>query len=115
LEKWGHSLDKIVALASQLKEVRKADLKLGDLVYVKTLNSVYAITVLGPACYRVVGGWFDKHGLSPLTTPINGCTWGGSSIKTDVVAACGLCLEFGNGVVTSPIQKIILIPSENRN
>lgn len=113
--KLGHSLDNIVALASQLEAVRKADLKSGDLLYVKTLNSVYTITVLGQAGYQVIGGWFDKHGLSPLTVHINGCTWGGSAIKVDIVAACGLCLEFSNGVVTSPIQKIILIPSENRN
>ncbi|MDZ7264241.1 MAG: hypothetical protein ONB16_06620 [candidate division KSB1 bacterium] len=115
MSRLGHSLNNILSLAAQLKEVRKADLKSGDLLFIKTQNSIYAITVLGQASYRVVGGWFDKHGLSPLTVHINGCTWGGSIIKVDIVAACGLCLEFSNGVVTSPIQKIIFIPSESLN
>ncbi len=47
----------------------------------------------------------DKEGLSPLRTTINGCTWGGSAIKVDIVAACGLHLEFGNRVVTSRIKE----------
>ena len=26
--------------------------------------------------YVITGGWVDKEGLSPMTTNINGCTWG---------------------------------------
>jgi hypothetical protein len=36
-------------------------------------------------------------------------------IKVDVVAACGLCLEFGNHVVTSPVQKIFFYPKGTLN
>jgi hypothetical protein len=44
---------------------------------------------------------------------IAGCTWGGSAIKIDIVAACGLCLEFTNRLTTSPIQKIFLFRQQN--
>jgi hypothetical protein len=60
--------------------------------------------------YSVSGGWFDKKGLSPMTTGIAGCTWRGTAIKVDIVAACGLSLEFGNRLITSTIQKVILLP-----
>ena len=50
-----------------------------------------------------------------MTVKINGCTWGGSAIKIDIVAAAGLCLEFGNKVRTSPIQKIALFPKGSIN
>jgi hypothetical protein len=38
-----------------------------------------------------------------VITTIRGCTWGGSAIATDLLAASGLFLEFGNGVVTTAI------------
>ena len=65
--------------------------------------------------YRVSGGWFDKNNLAPVKTTIHGCTWGGSIIKTDIIAACGLHLEFGNKVVTSKIKKIFHIPNYRKN
>ncbi|MDA2938136.1 hypothetical protein MYX75_07740, partial [Acidobacteria bacterium AH-259-A15] len=71
--------------------------------------STYSIHVLEDGFYSVSGGWFDRKGLSPLRTTITGCTWGGSAIKIDIVAACGLHLEFGNQVVTSTIRKVCLI------
>ena len=60
----------------------------------------------------VSGGWFDHEGLSPFKTSINGCTWGGRAIKVDVVAACGLFLEFGNQLITSRIQKVDVVRYE---
>jgi hypothetical protein len=60
--------------------------------------------------YDVSGGWFDKNNLARTKTTIHGCTWGGSIIKSDIIAACGLHLEFGNRVVTSKIEKIFHIP-----
>jgi len=59
--------------------------------------------------YLISGGWVDLQGDSPMKTTIAGCTWGGSAIKEDNVAACGLHLEFGIGVVTSTIQKVSVI------
>ena len=43
-----------------------------------------------------------------------GCTWGGSAIKEDIVAARGLFLEFGNHVITTRIQNVRVIPREQQ-
>ena len=103
------TLGAIVEHADRLREVRKAELYYGDWVLVTTVYSTYSIHVLEDGFYSISGGWFDRKGLSPLKTTITGCTWGGSAIKVDIVAACGLHLEFGNGVVTSAIRKVDLI------
>jgi hypothetical protein len=115
MKQLGHNLAAIVEQSQQLKQVRKADLHYGDWVIVQTLNSVYWIRVLEEGFYMVSGGWFDQQGLSPLKTTIAGCTWGGSIIKIDIVAACGLSLEFGNRVVTSTIQKIFVVSNGGEN
>jgi len=115
LPRAAHSLDTIIESANKLSAVKKSDLHAGDRVYVKTLNSHYALSVVGNGTYRVSGGWFDRKGLSPAIVTVAGCTWGGSVIKVDVVAACGLSLEFGNRLVTSPVQKIFLLPHASQN
>ena len=112
---YGQSLSSIVEQTKNLNQVRKADLQLGDWVFVKTLNSVYSIRVVGGGLYLVSGGWFDRKCLSPVKTTISGCTWGGSVIKLDVVAACGLCLEFGNRLGTTRIQRIFVLRGTNFN
>ena len=66
------------------------------------------------ATYSISGGWFDSQGLSPARLSIAGCTWGGSVIKQDIVAACGLRLEFGNRVVTTRIREVRVVRSEER-
>jgi hypothetical protein len=91
------------------RPVQKSELRPGDRVMVATENSVYCISVLGDSTYSVWGGWFDRQGLSPVRLSIAGCTWGGSVIKHDIVAARGLRLEFGNRVVTSRIREIRVI------
>ncbi len=108
------TLEARVEQSSQLEFIRKRDLQCGDWVLVTTRNSIYAICVLGDGLYSVSGGWFDRHGMSPLKITINGCTWGGSAIKHDVVAACGLFLEFGNHVMTTRIQQVRVIPAGAR-
>jgi len=111
----GPSLSKILEHAGKLSQVKKTDLHFGDLVIVNTHNSKYKIRVVGKDLYQVSGGWFESNGVSPLKTSITGCTWGGSIIKMDIVAACGLCMEFGNRVVTSAICNIVVIPFNSRN
>ena len=115
MSKLGQSLNKIVDSAIHLKQVRKTGLRFGDMVIINTRNSVYSLRTLSDGSFLVCGGWFDKKGLSPMKTTVRGCTWGGSIIKMDVVAACGLCLEFGNRVVTSPIKEVSVIPEEREN
>ena len=63
----------------------------------------------------VMGGWFDQRKLSPTEMEIRGCTWGGSIIKTDIIAACGLHLEYCNGICTSEIQKVVVWRGKAQN
>jgi len=103
------TLGAIVNRIERMEMVRKADLALGDQILVTTRNSTYSIHVLQEGLYSVSGGWFDQNGLSPSKIGINGCTFGGRAIKWDIVAACGLHLEFGNQVVTSRILEFQVI------
>ena len=100
------SLDVLARQAEGMQGVRRPDLGCGDGVIVTTRNSSYVIICLGNGLFRVSGGWFDRKGASPTVTTINGCTWGGSAIKSDLIAGPGLFLEFGNHVVTTRIQKV---------
>ncbi|MEX0736775.1 MAG: hypothetical protein WD182_04985 [Bacteroidota bacterium] len=101
-----YSLHRLTQLADQLRQVRKSDLHAGDWVIVKTEHSTYRVHVLKNGKYRVSGGWFDRKFTVPVEIGIVGCTWGGSAVKIDIVAACGLRLEFGNKVKTSAIREI---------
>jgi hypothetical protein len=105
----GVSLESQIRAANHLHQVRKTDLRPGDWILVKTLRSTYCIKVKRSGRYEVSGGWFDQKGLSPTELGIAGCTWGGSVIKIDIIAACGLRLEFANRLVTSPIQRIVVV------
>ena len=96
----------------RIDSIRKADLRKGDRLLVATENSVYSIRVHEDSTYSISGGWFDTQGMSPVRLSIAGCTWGGSVIKCDIVAACGLRLEFGNRVVTSPIREVRIVREE---
>jgi len=108
------TLEAIVLHSDAVTAMPKSDLEFGDLVLVTTAHSTYSIYSLGNDRYSVSGGWFDRHGLSPMETEIAGCTWGGSVIKWDIMAACGLHLEFGNRVVTSRIRKVQVIRCETK-
>jgi len=105
------TLSALIRHLDQIRSVRKTDLLSGDCLVVTTRNSSYRIVSLGNGLFRVSGGWFDRMGASPATTAINGCTWGGSVIHTDLVAGRGLFLEFGNRVVTTRIRQFHLIRS----
>lgn len=106
------TLEARVEQGRSLEEIRKDDLGIGDRVLVMTRNSLYTIWVLGDGRYWVWGGWFDRQGISPQRVAINGCTWGGTAIKHDIVAARGLRLEFGNTVLTTRIERIRVIRAQ---
>lgn len=112
---FGHNLEKIVDGANHLRQVLKSDLRFGDIVFITTRNSIYSLSVLENDRYIVSGGWFDRKGLSPVKATITGCSWGGSIIKVDTLAACGLHLEFGNRVITTPIQKVSVVRFSSKN
>jgi hypothetical protein len=109
------SLERIINGIIYLDELRKEELMFGDLILISTLNSTYSVYVFDDDYYLVFGGWFEKNGLSPTKIGINGCTWGGNIIKTDIVAACGLHMEFNNGLVTSKIQEVTVLKIMGRN
>jgi hypothetical protein len=111
----GYSLDVLINHTRQLRQIHKNDLQAGDRLLVKTCNSVYSILISQDGGCVVTGGWFDRKGLSPMKTRIAGCTWGGSAIKIDIVAACGLCLEFGNRLVTTSVQQIFVFHACRQN
>jgi hypothetical protein len=103
------SLDRLLSLGDDPQAVSRADLQMGDMVLVQTRNSTYALRALGPDHFAVSGGWFETHGGSPQVAQVNGCTWGGSAIRCDLVASPGLFLEFANGVKTTRIRSVKVI------
>jgi hypothetical protein len=105
------TLDAITTQAGWIDGIRKTEVGLGDRLIVETRNSHYLLVSLGDGRFQVSGGWFDRQGASPATTTINGCTWGGTAIRTDLAARHGLFLEFGNTVRTTRIQKVRLLRS----
>lgn len=100
------TLGAIVAHARCADAVHKDDLQFGDRVIVTTRNSVYTLCTLGGDSFAVSGGWFDQNADAPATVTVAGCTYGGSMIRQDVVAARGLFLEFGNRVSTTRIRGV---------
>ena len=111
----GFDLKNLSDTCSKQFNIYKNSLVQGDQIYLKTANSVYIIKVDEAGDFIVSGGWFDKQNLSPYKIKIRGCTWGGSAIKTDIVAAPGLCIEFSNSLITSVIHKIFFFPSNSTN
>ena len=99
----------LAAAASFLRGVRRGQVQPGDTIVVETRNSLYAVAAIGNGEFVVSGGWFDANHTSGGTIAINGCTWGGRAILTDVIAAPGLFLEFGNGVRTTRIQAVSFV------
>ncbi len=106
---WARTLGAISEHAGCHDAVRRADLGFGDQVIVRTRNSVYSLWSLGDGTFAVSGGWFDRQDGTPVTVTVNGCTYGGSAIRHDVVAARGLFLEFGNRVSTTRIQDVRVV------
>jgi len=101
--KFYRTLDCIAGQLELLPTIRKTDLLSGDQLTMATENSVYSFLVLENFRYIVQGGWFDRNVAYPVPIAVNGCTFGGSVIMTDIVAGMGLRVEFANGVVTSPV------------
>ena len=90
--------------------VRRTELGWGESLLVTTKNSTYAISRASSESWFVWGGWFERHGPVPAVLGINGCTWGGSVIYPDILAAPGLFLEFANGVTTTRIRSVQILP-----
>jgi hypothetical protein len=109
----GRTLSNIARYAGNLSVTRSGDLEPGDCVIVSTKNSVYRLHALGGNEFHVSGGWFDRN-PSERSVSVNGCTFGGLAIWTDVVAAKGLFLEFGNSVSTTRIRDVRVLRISDR-
>jgi len=109
-----HDIVELAQQAGKTPGVRRNDLRRGDCVLVTTRNSVYSLFFLGDGLFEVAGGYFDRTSGRPVTITINGCTWGGRAIHSEIVAARGLFLEFGNQVITTRIQKVQLLRKFDR-
>ena len=102
------TLDRIAAHAGRIEGIREHDVAPGDWIIVRTRNSTYVLASLGGGNFRVTGGWFKQAGQDHSNVRVLGCTWGGSVIHTQLVAAPGMCVEFDNSVRTSRIQEVCL-------
>jgi len=111
----GQSLENLSNSVSTLKVVSRESLNHGDKVWIRTCNSVYSVIALKNGQFSISGGRFDEYTDSPALVSISGCTWGGSIIKLDIIAACGLCIEFSNGIRTSIVQRIVILPKDCLN
>lgn len=98
------SLDWLAATTCSLEGIRQGDVEPGDWVIVRTKNSTYALRANGDGTFEASGGWFLKHAEAGGRLRIAGCTWGGSALLTCMIAAPGMCLEFGNGLRTTRIR-----------
>jgi hypothetical protein len=97
---------------------RRSDLHPGDVLVVRTRNSVYTVRSLGDGSIAVAGGWFDSKPSEMRFETISGCTWGGTALARDLIAAPGMHLEFGGlrkRVVTSLIQDVCYFPNRCLN
>lgn len=114
---WVRTLDAELAQLAWLDMLKKSELEPGSIVQVQTTYSIYELLILDQDEVLVSGGWFDKHNLSPYRARINGCTWGGSAIKHDIIAGAMMHIEFSIGgrniLTTSPIRGWIVYGKSN--
>jgi hypothetical protein len=105
------TLENLVSGSRALAGIRRHDLGWGQTILVRTRNSEYRLTPASDGTYFVTGGWFGRGGAALCKVGVNGCTFGGTAICSDLVAAPGLFLEFGNGVRTTRIQEVVHVTS----
>ena len=104
------AFDALVAASEETRGVCRDDIRPGDRVRIHTRNSVYELRALDDTRFEVQGGWFDRNGEGPVVLAVVGCTWGGSAVRRDLVAGCGMRTEFGNRVITSVIRRVVHFP-----
>lgn len=99
----------------KLPALYKSKVEIGDYILVKTQNSIYKLRALKGNEYHVSGGRFDRKKQSPIQITITGCGQGSAFVKIDLIAACGLRIEFGNKVITSSISSYVFFKSFHLN
>ena len=104
------ALDGLTEVADLVDGVKRRNLDPGDRIVISTKNSVYSLTARADGLFDVSGGWFEREGEGETRVEIRGCTAGGHAIFTDHVAAKGLFMEFTDGLRTTRIKSVRLIP-----
>lgn len=105
----GWALRSLCEHSRSLEGVWRSAVQWGDRIVVRTRNSVYTLHALEGGAFAVSGGWFDQESADHQVVTVAGCTWGGRAINERLLAAPGLFLEFGNGVVTTRIQRVDVV------
>jgi hypothetical protein len=103
------TIGQIAAAAKTQNGIRPADLQPGDWVIVRTKNSTYTLSAVGDGTFVVSGGWFSSERADGQRRAVRGCTWGGSALLQQMVAAPGMCIEFDNGVRTTRAREVRVI------
>lgn len=85
----------------------KKEVNSGDHILIRTQNSYYELQALENCRFRVSGGWFARENKGDVYTTVMGCGLGGTTLKNGIIAECGLRIEFGNRVVTSPVSSFV--------
>ena len=98
------NLESFIKAANYVPVLLKNEISTGDRIIVNTENSSYELMALDSGKFSVSGGYFERHQTEPVKTTISGCGLGGSIMKFDAIAVYGLCLEFGNRIITSKIM-----------
>jgi hypothetical protein len=111
----GVALTSFVDAAGRTPAIGRSTVAPGDLLMVRTRNSIYLIRRDADGQYLVSGGWFARKGVGMTRTTIAGCTAGGSMIWCDVIVARGLCIEFGNRLITSAVRSFVHVPCGGMN
>jgi hypothetical protein len=106
---FARTLTRLATAAPDLEGVWKRDVKSGDWIVATTRNSTYTLAVQDDLTVVVTGGWFQRAEVGGRRVHVNGCTWGGSAILTGMLAAPGMCIEFGNGVRTTRVRDVEVI------
>lgn len=106
----GIRLEALADAAPSLGGVRRRELEPGARLLVSTRNSIYSLTALADGNFLVSGGWYERNGRCEVALAIAGCTAGGRALFTDLIAAPGLFLEFGDGTATTRIRRVRRLP-----
>ncbi len=99
-------LKALASAAGSVERVRRRELAAGEQIVVSTRNSVYSLRLRNDGAFEVSGGWFEREGRGPTTTAVLGCTVGGHALFTELIAAPGFFIEFGDGLRTTRVRTV---------
>ncbi len=101
-----HPREKNSSTMHVYKTLHREHILLDDLIVIETTNSTYFMRYLGDEMYAVMGGHFNRMGIAPYHTRINGISLGRRLIESKVVIACGYRLNFDRQFITSTVRRI---------